>query len=341
MTQNRHANILRRLKKPEKNYIVVDFEWNQALRRNSPVFNRLPIHLGGEIIEIGAVKLRGDYSPGNEFGMDVRPVYFKQMHFKVKKITGIDQTRLSHARFFPQALEKFREWCGDDPVFITWGCDDKSIFEQNVIIHDLEYDWISEWINLQLIYNVQTDGNKNQKSLETAMEHFGIEQTRSAHDALGDAYNTALVAYRLNMDEGLKNYSKAPAILASRMQPAPKVTESEDNTPEALVHDQYDGFESKAAAFADKRIAVFVCPKCGKECTSSRWINQGDGRYMNIFTCPDGCKYLMRIRFRKNDDNTVMTNRLVYKADEDMLSFYKNKSAQARHRGRKVRTRKR
>ena len=38
-------------------YIVLDLEWNQAMSSNASVFNRLPIHLSGEIIQIGAVKL--------------------------------------------------------------------------------------------------------------------------------------------------------------------------------------------------------------------------------------------------------------------------------------------
>ena len=40
------------------NYIVVDLEWNQAMSSKSSVFNKLPIHLLGEIIEIGAVKVK-------------------------------------------------------------------------------------------------------------------------------------------------------------------------------------------------------------------------------------------------------------------------------------------
>lgn len=85
--------------------------------------------------------------------------------------------------------------------------------EQNIIIHDLDWDWINSWINLQLIYNMQTDGDKNQKSLATAMEHFGIEQTRVAHDALGDAYNTALVCSKLDMELGLAQYAEASRML--------------------------------------------------------------------------------------------------------------------------------
>ena len=179
------------------NYVVVDLEWNQAMSSKSSVFNKLPIHLGGEIIEIGAVKLKEDMTPGEEFTIDVKPVYFRRMHYKVKKITGFDKERLAHGIAFSDALEQFRAWCGDGVTFITWGNDDQRIMEQNIIIHDLDWDWIGGWINLQLIYNLQTGGDKNQKSLASAMEHFEIEQTRVAHDALGDAYNTALVASRL------------------------------------------------------------------------------------------------------------------------------------------------
>ncbi|NCC69544.1 MAG: exonuclease, partial [Clostridia bacterium] len=65
------------------NYVVVDLEWNQAMSSKSSVFNKLPIHLCGEIIQIGAAKLNDDMSPGEEFQVDVKPIYFKRMHYKV------------------------------------------------------------------------------------------------------------------------------------------------------------------------------------------------------------------------------------------------------------------
>ena len=188
------------------NLVVLDLEWNQAMSSKSEVFNHLPIHLRGEIIEIGAVKLNPDLSLGEEFTADVRPVYFRRMHYKVKKITGFDKDRLARGLSFPEAMEKLRLWCGDDVTFLTWGWDDQGIFEQNIIIHDLDWDWIAGWVNLQMIFNLQTGGDKNQKSLSAAMEHFEIPQTRVAHDALGDAYNTALVSTHLDMEEGLRLY---------------------------------------------------------------------------------------------------------------------------------------
>lgn len=315
------------------NYVVVDLEWNQAMSSKSSVFNKLPIHLSGEIIEIGAVKLKEDMTPGEEFTIDVKPVYFRRMHYKVKKITGFDKERLAHGIAFADALEQFRQWCGEDVTFITWGNDDQRIMEQNIIIHDLDWDWIAGWINLQLIYNLQTGGDKNQKSLASAMEHFGIEQTRVAHDALGDAYNTALVASRLDMAEGLRLYPDAARILATRM---PNYKPPADPTgPDALSHDCFDGFESKAAAFADSRLTQLACPCCGAETKGQKWVNQGDQRYMNIYTCQEHGAYLVRAKFRKcKEDNTWLANKLVYEADEAMLDFYKTKATQARRRGR-------
>ena len=86
-------------------YVVMDLEWNQAMSSKSSVFNKLPIHLRGEIIEIGAVKLNEDMTPGEEFQIDVKPMYFRRMHYKVKKLTGFDKERLSHGVSFPEARE--------------------------------------------------------------------------------------------------------------------------------------------------------------------------------------------------------------------------------------------
>ena len=308
-------------------------EWNQAMSSKSSVFNRLPIHLRGEIIQIGAVKLNDDWTPGEEFQIDVKPVYFQRMHYKVKKLTGIDSARLADACGFKEAFARFREFCGEDCTFYTWGYDDKGIMEQNIIIHDLDWDWIRGWVNLQIIYNMQTEGDNNQKSLAAAMEHFEIEQTRVAHDALGDAYNTALVSTHLDMKEGLRMYPDAARILASRMPNYKPPTEN--SGPDALVHESFDGFESKAAAFLDERLSSLACPRCGQALEGTRWINQGDQRYMNLFSCPEHGDLLVRARFRRDQDqNTWAVNKLVYEADDSMQEYYKTKSAQSRRRGR-------
>ena len=310
-------------------YIVMDLEWNQAMSAKSSVYNHLPIHLRGEIIQIGAVKLREDWTPGEEFQIDVKPVYFRKMHYKVKKLTGIDAGQLSGACGFREAFARFREFCGDDCTFLTWGYDDQGIMEQNIIVHDEDWDWISGWINLQLIFNVQTGGDRNQKSLQTAMEHFGIEQTRIAHNALGDAYNTALVCSRLDMAAGLAEYGELAHRLAMRTR-APKEDDGEGIAP--VEHRSFGGYATRNAAFADPALTEAVCPDCGKSMAMQRWVNQGDRRYMSLATCSEHGDFLARVKLKYTDEETWNANRILYRADESLSAFYRKKAVQRRKR---------
>ena len=296
---------------------------------HSSVFNHLPIHLRGEIIQIGAVKLNDDWTPGEEFQIDVRPVFFRKMHFKVKKLTGIDAKQLSDACGFREAFARFRAFCGDDATFLTWGYDDKGILEQNIIVHDEDWDWISGWINLQLIYNMQTEGDKNQKSLSTAMEHFEIPQTRVAHNALGDAYNTALVCSRLDMEQGLADYDSLAHRLALRSTGDP------EEGPLPVEHLSFSGFPTRNAVFDDPGLGEVRCPDCGSLLELQRWVNQGDRRYMAMGACPEHGSWLLRVKLKYNDDETWSANRILYRANEAMESFYRKKSLQSRKRTRR------
>lgn len=314
----------------------MDMEWNQAMSAQSAVFNKLPIHLRGEIIQIGAVKLTDDLKPGEEFQIDVKPVYFRKMHYKVEKLTGFDKDRLENGVSFIEAFNKFREFCGENCTFLTWGCDDKGIMEQNIIIHDLDWDWIDKWVNLQVIYNLQTQAGRNQTGLSIAMEHFEIEQTRVAHDALGDAYNTALVCTKLDLAEGMKQYDDASRTLPT--QPRCESTEGEQKPP--LEHRAFTGYATKEAAFDDRELCTPKCPQCGERMKAARWINQGDRRYMSLCSCKKHGNFLVRLKFRQAEDESLTANRIIYKADEKMEDFYKSKAhptKRRRSRGKKKR----
>jgi len=202
--------------------------------------------------------------------------------------------------------------------------------EQNIIIHDLDWDWIAGWVNLQLIYNLQTDSDRTQKSLATAMEHFEIEQTRIAHDALGDAYNTALVCTHMDMAQGLEDYATAAQKLSSR---APKATYNADG-PIPVEHVSSDFYPTKAEAFADKAFIRPVCPHCQSEMEYAKWVNQGDQRYMAMATCPEHGKMLVRLKFHKADIDQWSVTRMTYEATESMESYYKAKASHSRRRSR-------
>ena len=80
-----------------------------------------------------------------------------------------------------------------------------------------------------------------------------------------------------------------------------------------------------------------ACPACGKTLTLSRWVNQGDRRFMTLGECEEHGKYLIRLKFRSTEDEDWCANRILYAADEGMAAFYKAKSMQTRRRSRQRR----
>lgn len=254
----------------------------------------------------------------------VKPMYFKRMHYKVKKLTGFDRERLAAGVSFPEALAQFRAWCGDDVTFLTWGCDDQGILEQNIIIHDLDWDWIAGWINLQLIYNLQTDGDRNQKSLATAMEHFAIEQTRIAHDALGDAYNTALVCTHLNMEKGLADYHDAAQKLTTRL---PKEHHGENSGPDPDRARRVGVLCHEVGALRRRRVRHALLPAVQRRGALQQVGQPGRPALYGARRVPTDGKLLVRLKFRKADDCTWSATRLTYQATDSMESYYKAKAA--------------
>ena len=191
-------------------YIVLDMEWNQPWPGSYAAQKVLPVQIHGEIIQIGAVRLLETGKIADEFQVLVRPKYYKKLNSRVSKLTGLRDARLREEGLsFPEALERFRDWIGGPCIFLTWGFDDITVLEDNILLHDGEPDWITQWYNAQMIFNAQTGCGNTQKALSTAMELLGIEPSRPAHDALGDAYHTAIICSRLDLPRGIAEYKQA------------------------------------------------------------------------------------------------------------------------------------
>ena len=189
-------------------YIVLDMEWNQAWPGSSAARAMPGLH--GEIIQIGAVRLLEDQTVADEFQILVRPRFFRRLNKMISTLTGIKEARLKAEGVpFPEAVARFQDWCGGEAVFLAWGCDDAGIMRDNLRVHRLPDDWTARWYNALMIFNAQTDGSSSQRALKTAMEMLDIPTSRPAHDALGDAYHTALICAKLNLERGIEEYRKA------------------------------------------------------------------------------------------------------------------------------------
>ena len=164
--------------------------------------------------------------------------------------------------------------------------------------------WIQNWYNAQMIFNAQTGTGNNQKALSTAMEIMDIPTTRQAHDALGDAYHTALICRKLDLKKGIAEYHGS-------------LREHEDGlhgakVPGCVARKVYHGYEDKTAAMGDMGGKENVCPVCGRKMDCEGWHTQPGRRCISRNTCPEHGVFIVRIRFEHDVDGSLKVCRLVY-----------------------------
>lgn len=297
------------------NYIVLDMEWNQPWPGSPSAKKVLPVAIRGEIIQIGAVRVTEDQRVCDEFQVLIKPKYYRHLNRRVSKLTGIKEPRLREEGVpFPEAMELFRAWCGENVVFLTWGFDDIGILRENLQLFNIPTGWIDRWYNAQMIFNAQTDGSTAQKALKTAMEMFGIEATRPAHDALGDAYHTALICARLDLEKGCREYDAALKSHENGFHGA--------ELPGCIARQVYHDYSDKRSALSAMSGEENLCPICQGRMLGSRWFAQPGHRYMDLATCPEHGKFLIRVRLSEQEDGLVRVSRLTYEATSEAAEAY-------------------
>ncbi len=313
-------------------YITLDLEWNQAYAEKAmAVQKRLACRLRGEVIQIGAVKLDKKMKICGSYQIIVKPKYFKKLHRHVSALTGITQEQMDMGTALPDAAERFKRWCGDDFAFLTWGPDDIPMLKENFHIHDLPTEWLEEHVyDLQHIFNTQTDGEKKQRSLEYAMDYYELKQTLPAHDALNDAYFTALVAQKLDVPRGVKEYNTARG----------------DFLIEQIIGDADagdDGYVTINEMLDDDIVKSPVCPICKSILTlEDPPLHSKGQRYTYHYKCKKDGDLLLGLKMHRNFNETWRARLTVKKADEAALLDLRDglaRAEQARKTAKKRRVR--
>ena len=299
------------------NYIILDLEWNQALSNAELV--RSPVVLYGEIIQIGAVKTDENFNFIDKIKINVRPKYYTKMNPFVQKITGITETDLTAGETFPKAAERFFGWCGEEYRFITWGFDDIDVFNDNLRLYGEEKVFGRDYINLQLIFNRQTNSEHLQCALSAAAEKLEIPIEVQVHDAANDAFLTYEVLKKLDMIKGITDYSEMSAAAA------------------VPVAKDYIENADAANMIRDRRIADMKCPVCEGEVKIREWIFGNSKSCRNLIECKEHGVFLVKLKALRVSDNNYTVTRSVYTASEDISSYEKKlrKRAQAAERRKK------
>ena len=290
------------------NYIVFDLEWNQPMLSKGQPPLKISKVLPFEIFQIGAVKLNDRFEIIDEFRVTIKLRHYKKLHYMVKKMVSITSEEINQGVGFEEAAQAFCSFCGEDFALITWGYDDIPILKQNCTYYKIDSSWCDRWYNLQVIFNTERAEGKNQRSLEYAMERLEIPENGQLHDAFNDAYYTALVAQKLNLAQGLNEYSRS--MLTMR--------------PNCVSDVKSLGvYQSKEMALESRRANEIHCPVCGELLsTQITWTPAADGKYRTVVSCDKHGSFRAVLWFKrhKNGFDTTRTVKVFEQAKEPALA---------------------
>lgn len=308
------------------NYIVLDMEWNQpgyadtALCRNG-------VCMKNEIIQIGAVKLSENKEKTGVFECIIKPVSLTSMNRMIKQLTGITDEMIDKGENFEAAIERFREFCGEDFVVLIWGYDDIRILKSNLMFHGLDTSWVPANYNLQLIFASQTNLEKRQYSLSFALEHFEIETSEKLHDALNDAEYTAMVCEKLDLEEGINNYKLLPSGETSNTK-----------NSGVLVKRKFRYIRRRDDIWQNGFIVRPVCPCCGEKMKFETPKRIGLWKINIEGHCEKDGDFMVVLKISETPQETFSVNQQIYILDENTREYFEGKktkrSSRKRHSSR-------
>lgn len=299
-----------------ESYLVLDLEWNQPVDPKSPQLRRLRTPLSGEIIQIGAVALNLQGQITGTYTWLVRPTFLWQMHYHVRTLTGLTIQKLKQGILFPEANQQLAALCPPGTLLLTWGPDDVHILRQNLLLHN-QKDWIGEWCDLQQVY-AQQMGAKGQTSLQTAMEALQIQADRPAHDALNDAWFTALIAQKLDLKLGLEQYREY-----IRRQKEKKRAQAKRRQKHPMSGETGAGYAHRGDAFQDPQLGRMCCPSCKHPLKQTSWFKLDKRRFIAMGVCPRHGRFIGQIRLiRSQQEEKWRGKRSIYAASPEKLAQF-------------------
>lgn len=272
------------------NYIVLDMEWNQPYSKYKKHIGSMALR--GEIIQIGAVRLNSRFKISGKFDMTIKPRFYKKLNHHVEKITGITQTQLDASDDFEKVFKKFLKFCGKNCALVTWGTDDIPMLRDNLCAYGIDPVVLPKYYNLQVIFNQQITHQNKQWSLDSAIEHLGIEENEHPHNALYDAISTAHIVAAIDFKNGVAEYDAM-------------------GTDNGVKHIEFRGFRTAREALADKRVLFTACPVCKDVLKNSGWTGSRLKKQTTA-KCKTHGVYLYRASVVKSSDTFSVHKKITY-----------------------------
>lgn len=284
-----------------------------------------------EIIEIGAVKLDEDFQMVDEFHRLIRPQVYRQMHYMISEVTHMNMEELNaQGMEFSLAAEEFLDWCGENPVFCTWGSMDLTELQRNMAYYNMErpFPFPLLYYDVQKLYGLfVAEGAR--MSLDGAVEQQGLLEKRPFHRALDDAYYTGRVLACLAEKMDLETLLVFQSVDYYQL-PANRKEEIYLTFP---GYSKYVSqvFDSREEAMKDRNVVSMKCYECGKSLRKKiRWFTVNQKMYFALAVCPEHGYLKGKIRMKKADGDRVFVVKTLKLTDEDGAAFVANKKEELR-----------
>ncbi len=299
-------------------YVVVDFEWNQPLPKQSIVSEPIPFE--SEIIEIGAIRLSDRFEFEAEYKEFIRPAFYPVMNGNVVRLTKIRPQDLKNAPPFSEVCQDFLSWCGEEFCLCTWGSDDVPAFLDNMLIHGLQTPAIVRFCNLQHIYGREIMRDEGLWALEKAVDLLSLPKER-AHDALNDARNTLKICERVDIFPYARDYASA------------YIDYGKDRINGLYAGKTFFGLDE---AQQDPELTNMNCPYCGEKIQFGEWERHNANSLFGYSRCSEGDEFLASFRTRRLSKEEWNVGRTVFEMnnvlwDDFQSDIERNAEWKARH----------
>ena len=182
-------------------YVVLDLEMCRV-----PKEKRDACPTSREIIQIGAVLINEKLDIVDSFISFVKPE-FGIIDSHIQELTKITHNDVKDASKVSDVLRKFVEWIPKDSILVTWSENDIiQIFDEIdlkcIEIPEIE-SYLDDYVDCQEIFSEKLDTDKIYR-LSEALNIACIDYDENIHNALTDAYNTALLFAKTQKEDVLQ-----------------------------------------------------------------------------------------------------------------------------------------
>lgn len=277
------------------NYIILDLEWDSAY---SVKFKRFI----NQILQIGAVKLDGNFNIIGTFEQTVRSSVSKKVSGRFAALTGITTEKMRDGIPFDEAVDRYNEWAGKDTVTMTWSDSDLYSIKENeeCLLSGGRRFAVEKYLDLQKFVQGELKKagyeDKNQISLSAAAQLLGVDtEGLELHTAKDDSLLCVALLKKCYNKESFEPFIRDTG--------DPEFYRRLRFKPYAIsnINDER----------IDKSQLVFYCDRCGAKANRTSVWRYRNRWFAAKFTCPECARrFSGRLTFKKTYDDVLVRRRI-------------------------------